>query len=174
MRALRKALSPDEREEQSREISRHVCATQAYKDARAMLVYSAYGSEADPAPLARFAEKEGKRVAYPACIAGRLQAFIPGAWRVGAHGIMEPLPERSELVPPDALDLVVVPALAFDRQGNRLGQGAGYYDAFLPLANCAVWMGFALDLQLIDAVEHDARDVRLHAIATPHGVICTA
>jgi 5-formyltetrahydrofolate cyclo-ligase len=107
-------------------------------------------------------------------------------WRTGdaiapnRFGIPEPAPDAPRIAP-DALELVFVPLLAFDRRGHRLGMGAGYYDrtfAFLATGERPrepLLVGVAYAFQEIERVEHEPHDVRLDFIATERELIdCTA
>lgn len=86
----------------------------------------------------------------------------------GAFGIWEPLPDPSRLLAPDAFDLVLVPGLAFDLDGGRLGRGAGFYDRFLAtLPPKTRLVGVALDEQLVEKTPRDAFDLPVDALATP-------
>ena len=80
--------------------------------ANTLLLYAAFGGEADLAAVAAEAVRQGKTVAYPVCGEGfTLTAAVPGAdgWAVGQYGIRTPVPERSALLQPEQLDLVLVP-----------------------------------------------------------------
>lgn len=86
----------------------------------------------------------------------------------GAFGIWEPLPNPTRLVAPDAFDLVLVPGLAFDLNGGRLGRGAGFYDRFLAtLPKTTRLIGVALDEQIVEKTPRDALDLPVDALATP-------
>lgn len=86
----------------------------------------------------------------------------------GAFGIREPLPNPTRLVAPDAFDLVLVPGLAFDLNGGRLGRGAGFYDRFLAtLPKTTRLIGVALDEQIVEKTPRDAFDLPVDALATP-------
>lgn len=86
----------------------------------------------------------------------------------GAFGIWEPLPNPTRLVAPDAFNLVLVPGLAFDLDGGRLGRGAGFYDRFLAtLPKTTRLIGVALDEQIVEKTPRDAFDLPVDALATP-------
>ena len=93
---------------------------------------------------------------------------------VRRHGVREP---RADLpaIDPDRLDLVLVPGLAFDAAGGRLGRGGGFYDRFLPGASRAVRIGVCWSGQIVDAVPAEPHDVRVHMLVTEDGVVrCAA
>lgn len=83
----------------------------------------------------------------------------------GKFGISEPLP-GCDPIPLDQFDLVLVPGLAFDRSGNRLGRGRGFYDRILAAAS-GVKCGVAYDFQLLEAIPTEPHDATVHFIFTP-------
>ena len=93
--------------------------------------------------------------------------FAPGdgGIRDGAYGIKEPQGENP--VPPAEIDLIIVPAMAFDPCGNRLGRGKGFYDRLLRQTH-ATCIGVAFDFQLLDALPTDSHDIKMDYIFTPN------
>lgn len=87
-------------------------------------------------------------------------------------GIMEP-PATATLVEPDSIDAVLVPGLAFDPKGYRLGYGGGYYDRFLARCSRALRIGLAFDSQIVDSVRPHSRDQPLDLLVTERRVIDT-
>jgi 5-formyltetrahydrofolate cyclo-ligase len=124
--------------------------------------YSPIRSEIDPAPLMRMLAEQGAKLALPAVLSrGKSLAFR--AWSpddrlmLGPLGILEPSPAAAELVP----DIMLVPLAAFDRQGHRIGYGAGHYDFTLAhlrkaKAITAIGVGFAVqEIRAVPALPHD-------------------
>ena len=143
-------------------------------------VYAAMGSEADPAAFAAATAKRGWRVAYPCMLSATEAAacgqrmcmravtagdaseapFIAHPTRVFAATDVDS--SRFPIVPAEALDMVVVPLVAFDRTGARLGYGGGCYDRYLPMLSPACQIiGIAFDEQRVDHVPTDAHDLPL-------------
>ena len=89
---------------------------------------------------------------------------------IGAFCIEEPTGD--DVVDVDKIDLMVVPAVAYDRHGNRLGRGKGFYDRLLCEAR-ATTMGVAYDFQLVDEVPAEEHDVAVHYVVTPSAFIKT-
>lgn len=141
----------------------------AFLQARVMLAYMAMPHEADPVLLVQAAQQAGKRVAFPYCAPNHtLLALEPegsDCFAPDAYGILTPVPERSRELSPEELDLVLVPGLAFDGYGGRLGRGAGYYDRFLRKTG-AFRMGFCLSVQLLQWVPMDRYDCYMHGLVT--------
>ena len=139
--ALRKELlarrnSLPDREEKSRAIRRAVLALEAWAAAGTILLYLSAGSEPDTWDLLDQAWKQGKAVCAPRCLDGQgRMAFYrmpsPEALVPGRFGLWEPLQERCPLLTEWEGALCLVPGIAFDREGFRLGYGKGYYDRFL-------------------------------------------
>lgn len=143
-------------------------------------VYAAMGSEVDPAAFAAAAAKRGWRVAYP-CMLSAAEAAACGqrmSMRAVAAGDADAAPfiahptqafaatdidsDRFPIVPAEALDMIIVPLVAFDRTGARLGYGGGCYDRYLPMLSpvCQI-IGIAFDEQRVDHVPADAHDLPL-------------
>lgn len=143
-------------------------------------VYAAMGSEADPAAFAAADAKRGWRVAYP-CMLSATEAAACGqrmCMRAVAAGDASAAPfiahptraftatdidsSRFPIVPAEALDMIVVPLVAFDRAGARLGYGGGCYDRYLLAVSptCHV-IGIAFDEQRVDRVPTGAHDLPL-------------
>lgn len=147
---------------------------------RTVAVYAAMGSEVDPAAFAAAAVARGWRVAYP-CMLSASDAAACGqrmCMRAVAAGDVSTAPfiahptrafaatdvdsDRFPIVPAKALDMIIVPLVAFDRAGARLGYGGGCYDLYLPTVSPACHViGIAFDEQRVDHVPTDAHDLPL-------------
>ena len=147
---------------------------------RTVAVYAAMGSEVDPAAFAATAAKRGWRVAYP-CMFSATDAAVCGqrmcmravsagdasaapfiARPTRAFAAMDIDSDRFPIVPAEALDMIVVPLVAFDQTGARLGYGGGCYDRYLPtLSPACQIIGIAFDEQRVDGVPTDAHDLPL-------------
>ena len=183
MIARRDALDLDVRAAKSAVICARLVELLDRSDAaapRTVAVYAAMGSEVDPAAFAAAAAKRGWRVAYP-CMFSAIDAaacgqrmcmravaaddasaapFIAHPTRVFAAVDIDN--DRFPIVPAEALGMVVVPLVAFDRAGARLGYGGGCYDRYLPtLSPACQIIGIAFDEQRVDHVPTDAHDLPL-------------
>jgi len=146
----------------------------AYKRARTILSYQSFGGEVDLALFNQSAERDGKEVAFPISEQGGILvpaiALGESRWEVGKFGIRAPIKEKSQLITPAEIDLVIVPCTAFSATKlMRVGMGAGYYDRFLPLCDKALAIAVAFEVQRIDDVCTDAWDVPLDGIVTEVG-----
>jgi 5-formyltetrahydrofolate cyclo-ligase len=137
--------------------------------------FSPLKSEINPIPLLRKLNDAGAQLALPA-IAGRGHPLIIRAWTFGAPlkggqwGIREPMPEAGEVAP----DILIVPLACFDRQGHRIGYGAGYYDMTinaLRVKKKVIAIGIAFAAQEIPKVPATERDARLDLMLTEREVI---
>ena len=147
---------------------------------RTVAVYAAMGSEVDPAAFATAAADRGWQVAYP-CMLSASDAAACGqrmCIRAVAAGDVGTAPfiahptrafaatdinnDRFPIAPAEVLDMIVIPLVAFDRTGARLGYGGGCYDRYLPTASASCQIvGIAFDEQRVDYVPTDAHDLPL-------------
>ena len=150
------------------------------------MVYVAIKHEIDPILLASWVHQRGGRVFVGRAVSkvSPLQPvaidpsfFADGRWHTedsesDAWGMA--VPRLHVPVPVDSLDAVVVPGLAFDRAGNRLGRGAGVYDRFLAsLPPTTLRIGLIPSALLVDRLPTDPHDVPMHAVVTEHGIVRT-
>jgi 5-formyltetrahydrofolate cyclo-ligase len=137
--------------------------------------FSSLRSEINPVPLLRKLADQGAQLALPV-VTGKGKPLIMRAWSFGepldsgVWGIREPRADAPEVAP----DILIVPLLAFDRIGNRIGYGAGYYDmtiARLRAMKPAVAIGIAYAAQEIAEVPVTPRDARLDLVLTEREII---
>ena len=172
-RDARSAIPAGERAAAAAALCANLWQLDAVQNAQTILLYAAFGSEADLSAFAEKAQAQGKTLAYPVCgEAYSLTAAVPGpdGWEVGQYGIRAPVPERSTLLQPEQLDLVLVPCTAFDADCYRVGMGKGYYDRYLPRCTRAVKIGIALEAQRVPRAAVDDHDQRLDAFVTERGI----
>lgn len=186
--ARRDALDLDLRAAKSAAICARLIELLGRLDAAAphtVAIYAAMGSEVDPAAFAAAAVKRGWRVAYP-CMLSAIDAAACGqrmCMRAVAVGDAPAAPfiarptrafaatdidrDRFPIVPAETLDMIIVPLVAFDRAGARLGYGGGCYDRYLPMLSTACQIiGVAFDEQRVDHVPTDAHDLPLPHIVS--------
>lgn len=179
LRAWRVGLKPEAVAAAGEAVARRLAELPEYRQARTIMAYWSVGNELPTHGLVRAALAAGKRVCLPATIAeeGRLeprQVLDPDRDLVtGARNIPEPAAARATVIDPAEIDLILVPGMAFDRQGWRLGRGFGYYDRFFraphPLRACLA--GLAFDAQVLPSVPRDERDMPVQIIVHESGVI---
>lgn len=177
-RARRRAIGADERRAAAESAARLLASAALPRPGARIAAYVPGDGEFDPSPLIAVARERGcsihvpvlKRRAYGMAF-GPLDA-PSRAWRPNRYGIPEPGGIASLLRRPMDLDLVLVPLVAFDAQGHRLGMGAGYYDrAFSFLLRRRYWqrprlLGLAFDAQEAPSIPSAAWDVPLWGVLT--------
>jgi 5-formyltetrahydrofolate cyclo-ligase len=147
----------------------------AFRAARRVGLYAGLPDELPTQPLFEALVEQGRVCLLPRAQADRRLEFAHCArWedlRPGRYGVLEP-PDGAPRLDPAQGDVVLVPGVAFDREGHRLGRGKGYYDRTFPIAAEAppLLIGLAYDFQVIDAVPHDANDRRVDAFVTETAV----
>ncbi len=171
LRARREAIGAEQRAEASIRIAAAVATVldERFVPGQTLALYAAKGTEVETQAIAAHAVRRGLALVYPRVVDGtRTLTFheVTQDELVVAHfGIREP---RAG-VPPIALDRIaafIIPGLAFDRDGGRIGWGFGHYDATLAAAPGALRIGIAFDCQIIDHVPRDPHDVAMNIIIT--------
>jgi len=167
-------MPPEQRAAKSREIGERLFALPEFKSARVAMFFASFRSEVDTGPMIRHALTSGKRVILPKVKGKDLALFeirdfqkdvSPGAW-----GIPEPV--ASNPIDLAEIDLIVVPGVAFDGRGNRLGYGAGFYDRLLHAFTKAI-VALAFENQIVPRIHADPHDVPMEKIVTEKRVIET-
>ena len=167
--AARRALPQPERLAAQQAICRRVAGLRCFRQARHILLYAAFGGEAELSALAQLALQQGKTLAWPVCGEGfSLTAVVPGpqGWETGAYGIPSPLLSRGTVLQPEQLDLILVPCTAFDSGCRRVGMGKGYYDRYLPRCTGAVTLGVAFEAQRVPRAAAAPHDRALNGFVT--------
>jgi 5-formyltetrahydrofolate cyclo-ligase len=157
----------------SRRLADHGIAFASPRPGAIISGYSAIGEEIDPLPLLRKLDAAGLPLCLPA-MRGKGRPLVFRAWKPGdplaprTSGIREPLASMAVMVP----EIVLVPLLAFDRAGHRLGYGGGYFDrtlANLRTSRSILAVGLAFDEQEVETIPHLDYDQRLDWVLTPSG-----
>lgn len=176
---IRNNLKPEEIEAKSAIIQSQVLALACYDRARSVMLYLNTKNEVVTTDLARKTLSLGKKLVVPLCQRGDIIPCqilnMEKDLRSGMLGIREPHPERCVVVAPEEIDLVLVPGVAFDKLGNRIGLGKGYYDRFLPQIRedvCAIGLAYAC--QVVDQIEAQEHDYKMSLLITENSVIYPA
>jgi len=157
----------------SETIARRLFRLSEFKRAKTVMFYVSEGGEVHTHRMIREALRSGKRVLAPAMGEGK-KILLPVAIRdfdrelsPGKWGILEPDPKKNSPVSLSEIDLVVIPGVAFDLRGNRLGRGEGYYDSFLKKVFPAVpRVALAFEWQLVKKVPVAPHDIPVDRIIT--------
>jgi 5-formyltetrahydrofolate cyclo-ligase len=158
-----KTQKEEDRNRKSRKIKAKLLKTKAFKKAKIVMFYIAFGGEVDTKEMIEEARKLGKIIAVPVCMANRVLMkpcildYNAGLVH-GPYGVLEPAVKR--FFSTQELDLVVVPGVAFDTKGNRLGRGKGCYDVFLAkIPKDTPSIGLAFDFQILPSLPSAGHDV---------------
>ena len=168
MRAVRNALPDAARANRSEKLTARLLDLDALNDAATVLAFASLEHEVATAPLIDALLTRGKQVVLPRVsgddlVLHAIDAETPLA--EGAFSVPEP-PEDAPLVEPSAVDFALVPALAVDLRGFRIGYGGGYYDRLLPKLPEATTCAVAFDFQLVAEVPDFPFDVAVDWVVT--------
>ena len=143
-------------------------------EAKVVLGYSATNSEVDPAGALAALRSSGATIVLPRIVGvGALTLHAVDqleGLEHGPHGIRQPSMDAPQIAP-DTVELVIVPGVAFDPHGTRVGYGGGHYDRLLASMPSATRVGVAFDEQVVGAIAHEPHDMHVHAVVTPTRVL---
>lgn len=173
--AVRSEIDQETRKAAQEEIRRCLFNFSAYRKAEKIYSYVSFGSEADTHEIIRVSLKKGKKVAVPKVMGkGKMEFFfirdmsdlVPGIW-----SIPEPSEDCKAAPAPDAATLLLIPGAVFDRLGNRIGYGGGYYDRYLCSYPECRTAALAFSCQCTDYILTDKYDIRVKNIITEKEMI---
>ncbi len=160
IRTKKRAMTAQEIEEKSRALGEKFAACDAYRAAKTIYGYLPYNQEVRTVPMLEQALKDGKRVAVPKCYGDEMR-FISledlSQVAPGYAGIPEPIADGP--VADDKTALVLMPGLAFDPQGHRIGYGGGFYDRFLAEEPNHPKVALCYDFQMLPHLETEEFDI---------------
>ena len=181
LKSLRSKLSREEVAVKSDRIQKLLFSLPEFQSAKTVCFYVGKGNEVQTERMIKDSLKQGKRVLVPITDekSGKLVLSelldYDNELEPGAFGVLEPKPACRRIVQATEADLMVVPGVAFDFQGHRLGHGKGYYDRFLlevsKLRTGVPFIGLAYELQVLDRIPHGPNDLSVHKIVTEKRVI---
>ncbi len=151
----------------SRRAQQLLSSQECFLEAQSIAMYSPVKREVDTAVLFDLAIGLGKRVYFPKVFGSDLRFFQVEKFadmQPGTFGVLEPVSSVVAVTP--NFDLMIIPGVAFDIHGNRLGYGKGYYDRWLAASRPRVTVGLAFDLQIVNGLPAETHDQRLDFIAT--------
>lgn len=171
----RKNIDAAEKEEMDKKILNRFFESKYYKEAKNIFIYISYDSEINTREIINKAFKDGKKIYVPRT---EFETRLMDAVEItsfdnlikSSYGILEPSMEVLQ-VNPNKLDLIVVPGVAFDRNGGRMGYGAGFYDRYFKKINKdnikrIVKLALAYDFQVLEKVPMSVQDVPVDFIIT--------
>ncbi|VAW52870.1 5-formyltetrahydrofolate cyclo-ligase [hydrothermal vent metagenome] len=176
-RAQRQALSADTQHQHSKTLCQNIIQQKSYRNSRHIACYLANDGEIDPALLIEHAWFAGKKIYLPVLSPMKNALYFApyqegGKLRLNRFNIPEPICQPSQWKTAQQLDLLLLPLVAFDENGNRIGMGGGFYDRTLAyLQHRRFWrkpvlVGLAHEIQKVTQLEFQSWDVPLDYIAT--------
>lgn len=174
-RNQRRSLSPDQRTVLDSKINKQLVQAASIRSAVCVAAYSAFDGEPDILPAMRILHERGQAICLPV-IGVESGTMQMKRWKPGTGLTRNRLgigqPDHEDVVPLAEIDVVLIPLVAWDNAGNRLGMGAGYYDRYLsPVAasDRPLRVGVAYQAIGVESIPVEIHDVRLHALITDSG-----
>ena len=175
---MREKLSEEALREKSREITKKLMELAEFQTCRNILIFLSLPREVQTEEMIQRSLASGKKVYVPLVDAAHKRLKISELsgldieFETSQFGIREPGPSHITIHPPAVLDFVLVPGLAFDRKGGRIGFGAGYYDRFLKgVADHVILVAVAFHFQVLETVPQTEFDVPVQRILTENETI---
>ncbi|OAG27284.1 5-formyltetrahydrofolate cyclo-ligase [Thermodesulfatator autotrophicus] len=171
---IRDSIPREIRQSLSQKIIQHLKNSDYYQKAQKILFYASFKSEVETYELIEAALTEGKDVYLPKTYISKrkLRLFKINSLKElspGAYGILEPS-ENSPEIEPKGLDLIILPGVAFDLSGGRLGYGGGFYDRLLAKAPHVPKVALAFECQLTKKLPLESHDLKIDALVTENGL----
>ena len=160
IRERKRAMTEEEIVSRSEKLGELFLSSEAYKKAKTIYGYLPYNQEVRTVPMLEQALKDGKRVAVPKCYGDEMKfIFMDDLSKVekGYAGIPEPIAD--DPVADDTTALVLMPGMAFDPQGHRIGYGGGFYDKFLAAEPNHPTLALCYEFQMLPQLETEAHDI---------------
>ncbi len=174
----RYSLSKNDIRNKSQQVFLHLAETVEYINSQNIMFYVATRSEAQTEEMIKMSIKMGKNVFVPIILPECLNLAPSKIFdfdielEKGKKGILEPKKEYYRLFPPENIDLIIIPGVAFDLNGNRIGRGFGYYDNFLKkVCSSAKIVALAFEMQIVKEIPNDKNDIPVHGIITEKRII---
>jgi len=176
--ARRDGLSKKERTEKSKAVLNRLSEFANFLEARIVLFYLSHKSEVDTKPMIRKAFQLEKIVALPMIDQekGEIVPFKIGNLKKdtqpGYRGIPEPIPQRCKQIPVQHINLAIIPGIAFDERGGRIGYGTGFYDRFIPELDITTRkVALSFECQIVPQIPMEPHDRYTDIIITEERII---
>ena len=168
IKGLKSARSAEWMKETSREICSRLMADGLWRAAGTVLLYHPLPGEVDTTLLLDNAMNMCKRVLLPKVVGDELELriYTPDSLQPGAYGIMEPIGQLFPVESYHEIDLAIIPGVAFDRHGTRLGRGKGYYDRLLSLSPNAYKIGICFPFQMLEHLPSEPHDILMNEVVS--------
>ena len=160
IRERKRAMTEEEIVSRSEKLAQLFYASEAYRSAKTVYGYMPYNQEVRTVPMLEQALRDGKKVAVPKCYGSEMKfIYLDDLTQVekGYPNIPEPIADAP--IADDETALVLMPGLAFDPQGHRIGYGGGFYDKFLSAEPNHPTLALCYEFQMLPALETEAHDI---------------
>ena len=165
IREKKRAMSPEEIEARSARLGELFAQTEAYKNAKTVYGYLPYNQEVRTVPILERAIREGKKVAVPKVYGDTMRfLYLNDLTRVAKSNMGIPEPVADEPVADDETALVLMPGLAFDEAGHRIGYGGGFYDKFLAQEPNHPTLALCYEFQMLPYLETEEFDIPVDTV----------
>lgn len=170
----RRQIPPSKKNQWETQVCEHLAKMPELRQIKHILSYAAIEDELSLESFHQLVREAGNAIAFPVSRpGGMMDAYIPTSpddMKTGLFGIPEPDVRTASYLSPEEIDVVLVPCVAYDGKGNRLGHGGGYYDRYLPRCTQAMKILIAFVAQRLDRVPKTELDVPVDAIVTEEGI----
>lgn len=174
----RKTLSKEDIEEKSSKVKENLYSLSEFKDAKNIMLYVSFNNEVDTQKLIKeLLDNKEKTVVVPYVVKNNLILQLSeikdfNELEPKTLGILEPKEDKIKKFGINDVDLVIVPGIVFDKNGQRIGYGYGFYDRFLKtLEKNVKKVGFAFDFQLVDKIPEEQHDVPMDVVVTEKRIL---
>jgi len=172
----RSSMPRSEVQKKSKLIKEQIFQMQEFREAKTILFYVSYDNEVDTHEMIKESLGMKKQVVVPKTDMNNRTIICSSLTKwddllSGAYNILEPRRECVNEVSPESIDLMIIPGVAFDCQGNRIGHGMGYYDRLLQKKMITHCVGLAFELQIVESIPSEKHDVKVEKIVTEERII---
>jgi len=174
----RHSLSRDDIRNKSEQVFLHLAKTVDYRNFQNIMFYAATKSEVQTEEMIKKSMKMGKNVFIPIILSDCINLAASEIFdfdselEKGEKGILKPKKEYYRIFTPENIDLIIIPGVAFDLRGNRIGRGFGYYDNFLrKIPSSTKIIALAFEIQIVKRIIADKNDMPVHEIITEKRII---
>ncbi len=172
----RKSLKNQQLIEMSEEIKNSIFSMNEFKNASKILFYVSYNNEVNTHEMIKECLSSKKTVIVPKTYVEKKELILSelSEWNhleIGAYNILEPKNEYIKEVSIESIDLFIIPGVAFDLNGNRIGHGKGYYDKLLRKKQNAPFIALAFEIQIVENIPAEIHDIKMDKIVTEKRII---
>ena len=165
IRTLKRQMTEEAIQEKSERLCRLFTSTDAYRNATSLYGYMSYNQEVRTLPILEQALRDGKRVAIPKCYGSEMRfIWMEDLTQVKKSGCGIPEPISDTPIADDPTALVLMPGMAFDSQGRRIGYGGGYYDKFLAAEPDHPTVALCFDFQVVEQLPVEEFDIPVELV----------